>query len=1000
MKKRVLSLILCACLVLSICPALNILPATEVFAADTTVTEFYYLSDKDNPVNTMGISGYSNTKPVKDISGLDVTSVTIADGTIVSPTYVAKLESATKVTFTPSSNGVLKIMFVTKSAGKGISLSDGNNTSNYTIASENTMSTISYELTAATTYTITRNGAEAWIFYMSFTPDGGSSGGETPDPDCTHEAANVTAHEATEPTCTAAGNSAYWSCTCGKFFSDAACTNEIAEGSWVGTGAAATGHQTVTAYAANDSTCEVQGNSAYWHCADCGKYFSDEACTAEIEKDSWILPLAAHNYVDGSCSACGAHEPACDHATTTKTTFEAKTPTCKEPGNIAYSICECGAYLDAQGNEIDQANVILAVDTVNGHSWDEGVETTAPTCKVEGVKTYTCSLCGETKTEAISVDPNAHTLDAATTIKVDPTCIANGHESAKCVDCEKWISTVLAAGHNYDAEGECTICGAKNNTDYVHYFNGNDLTDEMVDPEKAFFTITGALKDKPTAMQYNNLLLEDCIKMNDQLNISFQVPANVAAEDDYDGVLILISTVRTLGDGVFTQLTITETKADGTTNTVILTFPADGILVFNVNAGSSYTITKKTTENNLYYIEYVPGYTLNSDSSDRVEGEGSYIVAENERTRVQYLSLAAAVADALAGDVINMLAESSEAVTVTVPLTIMKNGYSVTNVKREGCLSAKEDSKSIVFTGNAHTEGTPVIENEVAATETTDGSYDTVIYCSVCQAELSRVTTIVPATGGDDDYVAMNVQTEVKYTTVSAALEAAESGQEVILLKSTSDKYVIIPVGVTLNLKAFELTADYVVGFNGSYLIADRYSTSNAYGKLVVDQDKVVLGETAYVDGREIMPIWDDTNKLFVFARLGIMGIDETADFGLEITEATDADPESIQFKWKYNGGGSAIADYLADGAEDNALNFVVRLIWTNQQGTAYQDFVFKDEYVEDLALNTNKYFTFVLTDYEELGIDIGTLKVQALVISDTGVMAVSAECSSNALTG
>lgn len=35
------------------------------------------------------------------------------------------------------------------------------------------------------------------------------------------------------------------------------------------------------------------------------------------------------------------------------------------------------------------------------HVWDDGVVTTKPTNDAEGVKTYTCTLCGETKTEAV-----------------------------------------------------------------------------------------------------------------------------------------------------------------------------------------------------------------------------------------------------------------------------------------------------------------------------------------------------------------------------------------------------------------------------------------------------------------------------------------------------------------------------------------------------------------------------------------------------------------------
>ena len=42
---------------------------------------------------------------------------------------------------------------------------------------------------------------------------------------------------------------------------------------------------------AKDATCTEAGNTAYWTCSVCGKYFSDAACTNEIEKDSWIIPV-------------------------------------------------------------------------------------------------------------------------------------------------------------------------------------------------------------------------------------------------------------------------------------------------------------------------------------------------------------------------------------------------------------------------------------------------------------------------------------------------------------------------------------------------------------------------------------------------------------------------------------------------------------------------------------------------------------------------------------
>jgi len=51
---------------------------------------------------------------------------------------------------------------------------------------------------------------------------------------------------------------------------------------------------------------------------------------------------------------------------------------------------------DKAGNSIT-----VTVTIYDGHAWDEGVVTIAPTASKKGVKTYTCTHCGETKTEEI-----------------------------------------------------------------------------------------------------------------------------------------------------------------------------------------------------------------------------------------------------------------------------------------------------------------------------------------------------------------------------------------------------------------------------------------------------------------------------------------------------------------------------------------------------------------------------------------------------------------------
>ncbi len=56
-------------------------------------------------------------------------------------------------------------------------------------------------------------------------------------------------------------------------------------------------------------------------------------------------------------------------------------------------------------------------------------------------------------------------------------------------------------------------------------------------------------------------------------------------------------------------------------------------------------------------------------------------------------------------------------------------------------------TKTVDIPATGHTPGEPVKENEVAPGCETEGSYDEVVYCTVCHKELSRETKTIPATG-------------------------------------------------------------------------------------------------------------------------------------------------------------------------------------------------------------------------------------------------------------
>lgn len=108
---------------------------------------------------------------------------------------------------------------------------------------------------------------------------------------------SMTATAGKAATCTEAGNSAYWTCSrCHKFFSDAAGKTEIAKDSWV---IAALGHDEATR-AAVVATCYASGHEADTYCKRCG---------IVITAGATIPATGKHTYVNGVCTVCGVKNP-------------------------------------------------------------------------------------------------------------------------------------------------------------------------------------------------------------------------------------------------------------------------------------------------------------------------------------------------------------------------------------------------------------------------------------------------------------------------------------------------------------------------------------------------------------------------------------------------------------------------------------------------------------------------------------------------------------------
>ena len=195
-----------------------------------------------------------------------------------------------------------------------------------------------------------------------------------------------------------------------------------------------------------DATCTEDGYTGDTVCAICGKEITKgETIQAKGHTeviDARVEPTCTEpGKTEGKhCSVCNevlvAQEeiPAKGHS---EKTVVGKPATCTETGLTDGISCSvCGTVIKAQ-EEIP----------AKGHRWNEGEITTSPTCENAGVKTYTCTVCNATKTEAI--DATGHT--PVKVAEQPATCAEAGHKAGtKCSVCDAILSgmeEIPATGH-------------------------------------------------------------------------------------------------------------------------------------------------------------------------------------------------------------------------------------------------------------------------------------------------------------------------------------------------------------------------------------------------------------------------------------------------------------------------------------------------------------------------------------------------------------------------
>ncbi len=218
------------------------------------------------------------------------------------------------------------------------------------------------------------------------------------------------------------------------------------------------GTATITAAAMDGSgvksTCKVTVSNTAYVCTD----------PAQLE--------SPHNY-DNSCTDVWSYR--LDGASSLNVTFDARTE--MEDGfDYLYILDgsgkEVGKYTGKElaGKTVsvpgDTVQIRMASDKGNNawgfkvtsvtagsktcqHVWDNGKVTKEPTETETGIKTYTCTLCGETKTETIPKLTHEHSYDAVVTA---PTFTEMGYTTHTCACGDSYVDTYVdALGHAWDS---------------------------------------------------------------------------------------------------------------------------------------------------------------------------------------------------------------------------------------------------------------------------------------------------------------------------------------------------------------------------------------------------------------------------------------------------------------------------------------------------------------------------------------------------------------------
>ena len=216
------------------------------------------------------------------------------------------------------------------------------------------------------------------------------------------------------------------------------------DGTWQGYTVSSKGACLHTGYGTTETTvpatCGADGRIDTI-CANCGDVIATEVipATGAHTWDNGTVTTEPTETTPGvrtfTCAVCSQTKTEVIPATGAHTFVFTKNiaPSCTEAGYDLYTCSGCGAT--------EKRNAKPAL----GHKWDSGTVTAEPTEKDPGTMTYTCTVCGQTKTEVIpATGPHTHVWGEGT-VTVAPTETTPGVRTYTCTVCGQTRTEIIPA---------------------------------------------------------------------------------------------------------------------------------------------------------------------------------------------------------------------------------------------------------------------------------------------------------------------------------------------------------------------------------------------------------------------------------------------------------------------------------------------------------------------------------------------------------------------------